>query len=503
MAELRGIAPQERQAKIQIHVLGFRWIRTKFRYNYGKIPSFRMKTTGVLGGKHGTVASELLLHVRFIFGLFRFTPDKLVFLNDPNLLRKVLSAGEYDDSLNDRPPFFAAKYTVKNKDVMLGRFSDQLIALRKVLHGSLGMYGEGVQRFEDVIQTEIGTLLSKMEDTNGGDFDLKIYFKHSISNVISTLLSGETFDEEDPGLDMFWEYNRWSQQLIHPSNDKVLSIFPFLRHLPGRYGNVFRSSMKARKNILERFFLQAKKTYCSGEIRGIVDHMLSIKEDQEARGNPWFTDDHIGALIQDIIAAGLTTSFEALTGLFLILLEKKEIQTSIQAEIDLVIGNSRPPRITDRNEMPYSQAVILETLRYISQVPLSIPHYCSKSVAVEGYSIEEGSLVFPYLWGIHHSEELWEEPWEMNPRRFLDDEGNLLPPEHPKRQNLLPFGVGRRMCPGEAFGKGRLFLYMTNLLQRFDFLPPDEASLPSHDPRTFEPSVTLVPPDYTCRIRRR
>ncbi|KAL5006648.1 hypothetical protein ScPMuIL_015454 [Solemya velum] len=429
--------------------------------------------------------------------------SKLVFLNDPKLLRKVLSAGVYDDSLNDRPPFFAAKYVVKHKDIIAGSFSNELIAQRKVLHGSLGMYGEGVQRFEDVIQTEIGTLLSKIENTNGKDFDLKTFLKHSISNVISTLLNGEAFDEEDPGVDMFWEFTSWGQQLVHPSIDKVLKIFPFLRHLPVRHGNIFRNVMKTKKEILQRFFFQSKETYCSGETRGIVDHLLSIKEHQEAEGNAWFTDEHIEALILNIVGAGLTTSFVALTGLFLVLLEKKEIQTSIQTEIDRVIGNGRPPRISDRNKMPYSQAVILETLRYLSHVPLAIPHYCSKSVAVEGYTIEEGSLVFPYLWGIHHSEELWEEPCEMNPRRFLDDEGDLLPPEHPKRQNLLPFGVGRRMCPGEAFGKGRMFLYMTNMLQRFEFLPPVGAPLPSHDPRSFDVEVALMPPSYTCRIRKR
>ena len=131
--------------------------------------------------------------------------------------------------------------------------------------------------------------------------------------------------------------------------------------------------------------------------------------------------------------------------------------------------------------MPFTQAVILETLRYHSVMPVAIPHVATCDSELQGYHVPAGTIIFPNLWRLHHDERYWENPWEFNPNRWLED-GNVVPPDHIKKQRLLPFGAGRRQCAGEIFARNRLFILTTMLLQRFKFVPATGHPKPNHDP---------------------
>ena len=75
-----------------------------------------------------------------------------------------------------------------------------------------------------------------------------------------------------------------------------------------------------------------------------------------------------------------------------LLAEYPNIQSRVQTEIDDVIGQ-RDPRVTDRNECPFTEAVILETLRYTTHVPIGLPHYTSESCSIRGYTVDKGTTV--------------------------------------------------------------------------------------------------------------
>ena len=157
-------------------------------------------------------------------------------------------------------------------------------------------------------------------------------------------------------------------------------------------------------------------------------------------------EDHIKSMVLDTIFAATETSASALLNAFGLLIKYNDVAKKIQAEIDSVIGTGRLLRISDKNSMPYLMATIWEILRYTSHVPVLVPHRVLKNYNYRGYFMPKHALVIANIWYIHHDPKVWHDPWEFIPERFLDSEGNLLPPDHKLMQNVLSFSTGGRKC---------------------------------------------------------
>ena len=126
-----------------------------------------------------------------------------------------------------------------------------------------------------------------------------------------------------------------------------------------------------------------------------------------------------------------------------------------------MIGLERCPAINDKAKMPYTEAAIMESLRLANIIPIIMPHNCLEECVFEGFRIPKDTRILVNLWSVNRDKTLWDEPEVFRPERFLDDDGNLLPPEHKTRQAWLLFGVGRRNCVGEVMARTRMFLYVT------------------------------------------
>ncbi|XP_077552153.1 cytochrome P450 2G1-like isoform X2 [Haemaphysalis longicornis] len=103
----------------------------------------------------------------------------------------------------------------------------------------------------------------------------------------------------------------------------------------------------------------------------------------------------------------------------------------------------------------------------------------SDDVVIDGYFIEKGTTVLPNLWAIHNDPNLWPDPYKFNPHRFLNDDGTMT--SHIPEQ-LVPFGIGRRSCPGEMFASMEIFLMVTFLLQKYHVVPEHPIRTDLNDP---------------------
>lgn len=99
---------------------------------------------------------------------------------------------------------------------------------------------------------------------------------------------------------------------------------------------------------------------------------------------------------------------------------------------------------------------------------------CFRDVTLHGYKIPAGSQVVPLLHAVHMDPQLWQEPDEFRPSRFLSAEGKIQKPEY-----FMPFGVGRRMCLGDVLARMELFLFFSSLMHTFELRLPVGSSLPS------------------------
>ncbi|KAL5006519.1 hypothetical protein ScPMuIL_015325 [Solemya velum] len=365
----------------------------------------------------------------------------------------------------------------------------------------MNLYGDGIHKFENVVGKELSILSSRIAE-HKDSIPICVFLRESLFNLLALLISGERFDDADPAKDMFGDFIRSADKMMHPANQFMLTTFPFLRKFPGRYGDIYRDTDKAFQVVLDKYFHGMKRSY-DGRVRGIVDVLFTIQKEQEDEGSCGFTDRHVQGLLADIVGGATMTMYSALTGFFAILIHHPEVQRRIQEEIDRVIGSERSPELSDRLEMPYTKAVVLETLRYMSPVPIPVPRRASEDIHVDDYLIEKGSLVFYFLWSMNHNKDVYEDPWTFRPERFLDCTGNLLDAMDEKRQKLLTFGIGAHVCPGELFAKSRMFLYITTLLSEFEFLKHSDRHTSSCDPRTFEKEFSMLPPDFLCTAMSR
>jgi len=129
--------------------------------------------------------------------------------------------------------------------------------------------------------------------------------------------------------------------------------------------------------------------------------------------------------------------------------------------------------------MPYTEATIMETLRYSSLIPIGVWHSTLRDVEFRGFRIPKDTMIIPNLYAVHHDPRLWGEDVEkFNPDRFLNPEGTgTIRPEA-----FIPFSTGRRACIGEGLAKDELFLIIAAIFQTFRVdLNPDEPR-PSLEP---------------------
>ena len=113
--------------------------------------------------------------------------------------------------------------------------------------------------------------------------------------------------------------------------------------------------------------------------------------------------------------------------------------TQVHRELDAVVGRNRLPKLSDRQDLPYTDAVVHEVTRIGTVSPLAIPHYSTSSTKILSYDIPEGTLILLNLWACHNDPYVWVDPAAFRPERFLGVEEKLQ-----KTDNVIPFGLGKR-----------------------------------------------------------
>ena len=164
---------------------------------------------------------------------------------------------------------------------------------------------------------------------------------------------------------------------------------------------------------------------------------------------------------QNLFGAGTETTSTTTEWAMALLLNHPEKLKKAQAEIDAAVGTSRLIAPDDLPRLGYLQSIINETLRLYPAAPLLLPHQSSADCKVGGYDVPRGTMLLVNVYAIHRDPAVWEDPTEFRPERFEDGkaEGRLL----------MPFGMGRRKCPGEALALRTVGLVLGALIQCFDW----------------------------------
>lgn len=438
-------------------------------------------------------------------GIFRveLLGKTVVVLNDAQLVRKALASDIYGDTFNDRPETFTGKYIAFNcSDIAFGKTNKTTMTLRKMLHRGLKFYGEGVVHFEQIMEDEMKNFLTELSATKRKDFDISVPLRKSFANATSSLMTGTPPDKNDAKI--IWKCVDAVNIILENATSFIYEMAPFIRLMPGKFGNLYREAIEARDSIIQRFYYPVKESELQNRNEeqkgGLIQMLIRLQDEKNNRNNvDYIHDNHLKGMVFDIVFAATDSTAAALVNCFSLLVEYQSVAMNIQDEIDMIIGRGRTPKLSDRSDMPLTMATVLESLRYSCVNPIPIPHQTLRDCNFEGYHVPKHATILINLWHIHHDSEIWDDPWSFCPERFLDDKGDLLPPEHPVRQNLLTFTAGHRSCPGETLAKSRMFLYLSSVLQSFDLLPASTGVLPDNDPIHFTRGLQITPQPFQCR----
>ncbi|KAI3684662.1 hypothetical protein L6452_33887 [Arctium lappa] len=194
-----------------------------------------------------------------------------------------------------------------------------------------------------------------------------------------------------------------------------------------------------------------------GKAKTFIDALLSLQESEPE----YYTDNIIKGNILVLLLAGTDTSSVTIEWAMSLLLNHPDVLTRARAEIDEHIGHERLIEETDLPNLPYIQCIVHETLRLFPAGPLLVPHESSEDCTIGGFNVSRGTMVLVNAWAIHRDPQLWDEPLSFKPERF-EKTGNM-------GYRFIPFGTGRRQCPGSGLANRVVMSALASLIQCFEW----------------------------------
>ncbi|XP_020973358.1 cytochrome P450 71A1 isoform X7 [Arachis ipaensis] len=174
--------------------------------------------------------------------------------------------------------------------------------------------------------------------------------------------------------------------------------------------------------------------------------------------------------LKDMFVAGSDTVSSTIEWVFAELANNPKTMKKVQEEVRRIVGGKSRKMENDINQMKYMKCVIKETLRLHPPGPFLIPRETANSVEIKGYHIPKKVAIYINSYAIHRDPKLWDNAEEFIPERF---EGTQQVDYKGIGFQLIPFGIGRRACPGVSFAVASLEYVMANLLYLFDWKVPN------------------------------
>ncbi|CAN6247921.1 unnamed protein product [Urochloa humidicola] len=201
--------------------------------------------------------------------------------------------------------------------------------------------------------------------------------------------------------------------------------------------------------------------------KDLLDILLDKAEDETAEVK--LTRDNIKAFIIDVVTAGSDTSAAMVEWMLAELLNHPESLRKVVAEIDDVVGSNRIAGEGDLPRLPYLMAAYKETLRLHPAAPIA-HRQSSEWITLRGFAVPPGTAVFINIWAIGRDPAFWEDPLEFRPERFMPGGGTAEGLEPRGQQfHFMPFGSGRRGCPGMGLAMQSVPAVLAALVQCFDW----------------------------------
>ncbi|KAL3616318.1 hypothetical protein CASFOL_039708 [Castilleja foliolosa] len=331
-----------------------------------------------------------------------------------------------------------------------------------------------LETLKNVRETEIQSSITELykiviqDKSPGKGVSISKWAEELTLNVIMRMITGKRYTDGTESVEKGRSFREVVKEFMFISGQFVVSdSIPFgpLRWID------YQGHIKSMKRISEELSIISEKWIDqhigkaeSRDEQDFIDVMLSAIDDKlTSFGHSRETI--IKATILNLILAGSDTTAIHITWLLSLLLNHPHVMQRAQHEIDTKVGKDRWVQDSDINNLVYLQAIVKETLRLFPPGPLSVPHEATQDCHVTGYHVSKGTRILVNVWKLHRDPRIWPEPEKFMPERFLTSHAEVDFNGH--CYEFVPFGSGRRSCPGITFATQVTHLAVARLLQGF------------------------------------
>ncbi|KAK9062037.1 hypothetical protein SSX86_019221 [Deinandra increscens subsp. villosa] len=389
-------------------------------------------------------------------------------VSSPEMAKQVLQI--QDNIFSDRPPTIAITYlTYDRVDMAFGDYGPFWRQMRKLSVTKL--FSRNRAESWSSVRDEVDAMVNLIAMNSGSPVDLGEQVFGLTHDIIYRAAFGSISAE---GKQVFVGILQEYTKLFSAFN--VADFIPWLGFIDPAGLN---TRLPAARSALDRFIDKIIDEHLEKEKkigdRDMVDEMLAFYSDHEIQndsndlqGPVRLTRNNIKAIIMDIMFGGTETVASAIEWAMAELMHTPEAMKRVQQELVDVVGLDRRVEESDLEKLPYFKCVIKETLRLHPPIPVAL-HQSSKATMIGDYHIPKGTRVMINIYAINRDKRTWQDPDVFDPSRFLHEKS---PDFRGSNYEFLPFGSGRRSCPGMQLGLYTLEMAVARLLHCFTWQLP-------------------------------
>ncbi|KAK9064860.1 hypothetical protein SSX86_016242 [Deinandra increscens subsp. villosa] len=249
--------------------------------------------------------------------------------------------------------------------------------------------------------------------------------------------------------------------MVEAGKPNLVDFFPVLKKIDPQ--GIRRRLGRHFGKVLEIFEELIEERLRLGRLKqdDVLDVCLKIIQDSPTEINR----SHMKSLFLDLFGAGTDTSSSTLEWAMTEVLRNPQTLTKAKEELQEVIGKGKIIKEDDVFRLPYLSCIVKETLRLHPAVPLLLPRKVEDEVTLSGYTIPKGTQVLVNAWAIGRDPTVWDDPLEFKPQRFLESRLDVRGQDF----DLIPFGAGRRICPGLPLAMRMIPIMLGSLLNNFEW----------------------------------
>lgn len=427
----------------------------------------------------------------------------IVVVNGHRAVRRVLLC----DDFAGRPHFEMFKYMADGRAMSLNSYSPSWQVHRRLSDQAIRMVCRNCDNSLDAIiddaVRELAQQLVVAETSRNTNRRVNVM----VAKVMSFLCIGNRFKDGDVYFQRF--LSSVDDMNLAMETGNPVEIFPWLRYVAPwivrHYTQKFINALSELESVCKDCVAQHLRTYNSDKrtVRDVTDGLIRASERLRRHETKLLQVDDtlLAASLEEMMASGLSNTSAVVQWSLLLLAAFPDAQKTIQSEIDDVIGEQDTVGWDVYKQLPSVQMFMLEVIRFSATTPLGVPRCTLRDTDVVGVGIPGDTMILCNFLSIYRDKELFSDPEQFNPDRFLGQDGK---PDRTEMEKVstYAFGAGKRHCLGENVGKRIVFIAVVRILKHFTI------EYPSNDCPDLTPSRGLVrvpttPVSILLKVRHR